>query len=283
MRAFNAEAIRSLDAEHFSADERRRLLEMFFPALEEPDWKQQIQHWWQALKKAQFDARRLEFATGAAPWTGEGEVRYRVRMQDLFERARLKPLERFDPTVNSFKEWVRSLYLASRDPRKMADGQAAERVITRRFIRGPEHGDWVVDYDGTADSPAAALPIADLSIGGKPLWARPDYVLRHRESDEILLLEFKWSPSSRIPSDCWPDARAQVWAYSKIDRWKHAPRMTLVCEVWGWHTVGLSIAPRRIYRWNRDDREFAAGPSILFDHYKRHAVSVLARMGGESR
>lgn len=65
------------------------------------------------------------------------------------------------------------------------------------------------------------------------------------------MVEIKISEAP-IPDGGWPNLRAQLWAYSKIDKWAQSSDILLVGEIWG-STEGLRL--RRAMRWQPLDLE----------------------------
>jgi hypothetical protein len=49
------------------------------------------------------------------------------------------------------------------------------------------------------------------------MFGKPDLVFREKRSGRILIVEIK-ATEADIYADGWPNLRAQLWAYSKIDQ-----------------------------------------------------------------
>ena len=98
------------------------------------------------------------------------------------------------------------------------------------------------------------LLASTLRIGDQVMRCRPDAVLCHEPTGEILILERKimssWKLEGQIPSDSYPNIRAQLWCYSKIDDWSSAPKITLMDEIWRRNAISDVVSPpknRRIW------------------------------------
>ena len=211
---------------------------------------------------------------------------YRVSDAEIVRRAQLAKPSQIPNTVTGFSNWVFSLYIEESSPRSLADGKLAEHLIAQR-----RHGtelielrkallrripltsmrDWeLLDRDPLDDS-APALTISQLAINGRPLWGLPDLVLRNVRTREIMIIERKTVGESVIvPSDGWPNLRAQLWAYGHIDKYQNAPRIILIGEIW-WrrNEFGMIyIRPSKIIRWDFGDRSFYDQNARLFELYK---------------
>ncbi len=101
-----------------------------------------------------------------------------------------------------------------------------------------------------ADSDSVALSIPSLTIAGIPTWGRPDLVYREKGTTRMIIVEVKTSEAD-IPSDGWPNMRAQLWAYFKIHSWRDIDDILLVGEVWGFKN-GLRL--RQSIRWHNSDQ-----------------------------
>ena len=96
----------------------------------------------------------------------------------------------------------------------------------------------------------------------------PDLVFQNENDGGIVIVERKTS-HREIPSDGWPNLRAQLWAYGKIDEYAGTPGITLVGEVWG-YAIGMHdgvIRKRASLMWRADDPVFEGANRNLFEVY----------------
>src|SRR5690606_785060 len=128
-----------------------------------------------------------------------------------------------------FTSWIFGLYESRRDARKLELGRQLEREVVARRIPVPEHSRWKLEYDGTSRSKQEPLSIPSLLVNGQALRGKPDLVFREKKANRVVIVDIKIS-NAFIPSDGWPNARAQLWAYSKAD-WR-ASEIILAAEVW---------------------------------------------------
>ena len=163
------------------------------------------------------------------------------------------------PTVSAFADWVLRLYAPPPNPISLLDGIIGERaVVDRRAeihrakfeIPRWEHRGWRLVHDGVRRTVEDGFPIPSLTVDGVPLRGVPDLVFRERKSNRILIVELKVS-SAELPSDGWPNLRAQLWAYSHIQHWATASEILLAGEVWSNHSS--SPVRRKTYFWRSND------------------------------
>lgn len=212
----------------------------------------------------------------------------RFDYERLTRRAQLRPRLSYNPTVSHFTSWGYSLCGVERKQSNLLRGLAAEAAIFKERVPRPSHGNWELIHNGMslarrqepsqrdAHDPVTAAPgfqISSLSILGRPLRANPDLVFRERRLDgsttpsgreRIVIVEIKGS-TAPIPPDLWPNTRAQLWAYSKIDDFANAREIILVGEVW--HALRRSCGLRRSVTWQSDDALLEEECSALFSAY----------------
>lgn len=133
------------------------------------------------------------------------------------------------------------LYSPSKDSSALLQGVTGERIVVdyrrrlayaKRVIPRWEHSSWKLIHDGIRGNFEAAFEIPTLTINGLSLVGVPDLVFREKKTGRILIVELKVS-TAELPSDGWPNLRAQLWAYSRIERWAYqAPEVLLAGEVW---------------------------------------------------
>lgn len=110
------------------------------------------------------------------------------------------------------------------------------------------------------------FPISKLGINGCPLFGIPDIVYENTKTGEVLIVEIKASDRD-IPTDGWPNLRAQLWCYGQIDRWVDAPKVTLVSQVWT--QLGGKLSLRKTLRWDREDERLNRECEALLDCYRQ--------------
>ena len=216
----------------------------------------------------------------------------RFDYERLTHRAQVRPPSNYAPTVSHFTSWIYSLYGVKRKPSNLLQGLAAEAVILKERVPKPSHEDWELIHNGMSlgqiaqDFPESSqlsdrdhfdatpvFQISTLPICGSPLRANPDLVFRERSPHEsanptgrerIVIVEIKCS-TAPIPPDLWPNVRAQLWAYAKIDDFVNASEVILVGEVW--QILRGSCGLRRSVVWHRDDALLEQECSALFEAY----------------
>lgn len=192
--------------------------------------------------------------------------------------------------VTDFTDWIFSLY-RSRDRSAMATGADVAFAVLQEQMNANarknvalrtaefENSDWQIIYLDALDGVPEPLEISALKINGRSLWGSPDIVFRNRQTGVILIIENKASnPSNReLPSDSWPNARAQLWAYGQIDRYAEAEQVILMTNVWSYirginrGTLQQVLIPRlvAVTRWDKRDPVFNAQNLELFTAYKK--------------
>lgn len=172
-------------------------------------------------------------------------------------------------TVSAYCRWVHLLYSRRIGSRSAMDyGKFVERSVAK-LARFRVDSDWVELYHDPLDVKPTGQRISALTLNGAPLWGAPDYVLRHKRTGEVVIIERKASECV-IPLDGWPDLRAQLWCYAQIDQWRDAPVIRLVAEVWRYDANGLTLRSSEggVLRWMKGDPAFDAPNAQLFALYK---------------
>ena len=108
------------------------------------------------------------------------------------------------------------------------------------------------------------MAIPTLTIDGNPLRGVSDLVFRDRKTNRILIVEIKVS-RAKLREDGRPNLKAQLWAYSLIDRWAKAPEILLAGEVWA--PTRPEPLRRRTWFWNAADETLQAENRELFEAY----------------
>lgn len=221
-----------------------------------PSWEKQCEQRWTALLGGT--------ATVGTPYRFTHQrLLHLIELNHKFPRGRADGsgvLSPRTPTVSDFAAWVLRLYTPPPNPLALVAGTIGERAVVDRReqinrrvkleIPRWEYGGWKLVHDGVRGTFDKGFPITSLTVDGVPLRGIPDLVFRERKTGRILIVELKVS-SAELPSDGWPNLRAQLWAYARIQRWVTAPEILLAGEVWS-HD---SSSPRRrqTYFWRSDD------------------------------
>lgn len=194
---------------------------------------------------------------------------YHISSELLLDRAKRSAPQDVSATVTSFTDWLFRLYLPQRDVARLHLGRKLESAVQKRRLSMPEHSNWKLIYNGMAGTDESPLIVSQLCVTGHPLRARPDLVFREKRSGRILVLEIKVSDAP-LPSDGWPNLRAQLWAYSKADKFRQAESILLVSEVWG---IRGGLRRRGVLKWDASDRWLEQHNSALFQLYAQHPLS----------
>lgn len=204
---------------------------------------------------------------------------YRVTHQHLLyriERNRRVPRQGVEAvtsqaaTVSAFADWVFRLYRPPPSPAMLIAGKIGELAVVdrrvelsqlKREIPRWEHRGWRLIHDGVRGSFDEGISIPSLTVNGVPLRGIPDLVFRQRKSDRLLFVELKVSSAPDLPSDGWPNIRAQLWAYSHIRRWPTTAEILLAGEVWSDSSPPLW---RKTWLWRSTDSLLHQQCSELF-------------------
>ena len=233
-----------------------------------PPWQKQRDQRWAALLG--------EVAPGGKP--------YRITREDMknrlasLARLRARSLAGTESatrasTVSAFSDWVIRLYVPERSNAALIVGLEGERAVVvhrlriqraKREVPRWEHHCWKLVHDGVRGAFEGGFSIPSLEVRGVMMTGVPDLVFREHKTGRILIVELKVS-QAMLPSDGWPNLRAQLWAYSRIEKWSAAPEMLLAGEVWSPESAGLQR--RRTYQWRASDADLQAESRELFEAY----------------
>ena len=244
-----------------------------------------------ALMGAQADAARWLLMLEASPVAKLGPIPFDY--ERLIRRASARLPQDRSPTVSAFSSWIYALYGIEHDLGRMRRGIDDEAKVFKARAPVSVAFGWDLIYNGMRiDSsamsfsglPGAALPakklftISALSVGGRALVASPDLVFREKPNsidgrltgaERIVIVEIK-SSGALIPPDMWPNVRAQLWAYSKIDDFVDASEVYLVAEVW--RSSGRSCGLRQSLTWTRRSEMLNRECSKLFEIYSSRST-----------
>ena len=252
------EEILALDGKYFTQRQKEDFIAALFGPVINEDMKAKLLPAYESLKRwtAFLSSKKLI-----------GSV-YKTTHQQLLAQAKLKPPKSRGRAVTNFTDWIYRLYIPHRDYAALRQGARVEREIELTRIPLPANEKWSLIYNGMGDSLAPALSISELEVDGSPMFGKPDLVFREKRSGRILIVEIK-ATEADIYADGWPNLRAQLWAYSKIDQWKDVNEVILVGEIWGYRG---GIRRRATLRWIKGDAVFERENAELFDLYKSDRV-----------
>lgn len=250
----NRESIESSD--DFTVEEKKYLLEKFFPETEPAPWQKELRKGWDNSKRwhQYLDSKYLE---------PMGEP-FRYTHNWLLETAQRKRPLMSGKNVTDFTGWVYSLYYPKNRAEQLTIGKYIERELVRRYVDTPRNRGWELIYEGIRRKNRSYKTISSLTVGEKPMRGAPDFVFQDNASGRVVIVEIKAS-NREIPSDSWPNLRAQLWAYSQIDDWRNAPEIILIAEVWGF--TADKIVLRGTHRWTHNDQDFNYRNLQLFKLY----------------
>lgn len=255
---FDKAALEALD-EDFTEEEKRYLLAKFFPSSGPASWQNTLRKSWNDSKRW----RRYLEVDGHEPIGAP----YRYSQPWLVQAAQSNRPSVPGKSVTDFSGWVFSLYNPHKDLHALALGKNVKRQLVRRYVSAPARKGWILEYEGIRADGRQSKIASSLTVGGTPLQAAPDFVFREKSSGRVVIVEIKAS-NREIPSDGWPNLRAQLWAYAHIDEWRDAPEVILVAEVWGF--TSDKIVLRGVRRWTSKD-----------DQLNRDNIQLFALYGGE--
>lgn len=174
-------------------------------------------------------------------------VPYAMTHGRVIDRARLAaeapPEKRHwkpEPTVSAFTNWLMRLYASEASFLALIVGKQGEQNVVRhrahrsrmlKMVPRAGHRGWELWLDGVRSALSEGFSIPSLQVGGKVVRGCPDLVFRERSTGRILIVELKFSEAP-MPSDGWPNLRAQLWAYSRMELFAKAPEVLLAGEVW---------------------------------------------------
>lgn len=259
---FDKDAILNIDIKELSKRDREMLAEKFFGSDVIPPWKEKLQTLKSWLRREQAHKELWRAYTGECKPAGNGES-FRCDHDMLLRRALYRRPVVTGNRATDFSKWVLSLYWDISNRAGLTHGKEVERNVAK-LATVSTHTDWELIYRDPLDEKPTPLIISSLTVNGKPLWGAPDVVYRKKTTGEVLIVERK-ATNRPIPSNGWPNLRAQLWAYAHIDDWRDAPRIVLVGEVWGFHHS--RIGRRKVLRWVHGEKQFARENAELFELY----------------
>ena len=208
---------------------------------------------------------------------------YRKTTDNILSASGRVPAAQNKPNVSSFSGWVFSTYAANKlspleldqrteDEFQIDAARKSVREASRKqelnklcenYIEEVEPAGWRVIYKHFGSYEADALKISALELkDGSCMFGKPDLVFYHKKTKKFLIVEIK-STNAPVPSDGWPNLRAQLWAYSKADYFKEGSEIMLRAEVY--NRRNFRSAPVKLAFDN--DQVFHDENSKLFSRY----------------
>lgn len=179
-------------------------------------------------------------------------------------------------SVSAFAGWVMELYGIRSTESSLQRGREGEAQVRASRIPIPTSERWKLIHDGMtlSDLQYKSFQASQLQIDGHSLRANPDLVFRQAQyldlpspkECDLVIIEVKCTDAP-IPQDLWPNARCQLWSYSKIDEFAFAGEIYLVGEVW--NSRGTERRYTRTWRRTNGALEIECAP--LFDLYQSTA------------
>ncbi|MDT3680809.1 MAG: hypothetical protein ROZ64_18500 [Burkholderiaceae bacterium] len=242
------------------------------PLVGPPPWQKQCEQRWAALLG--------EVKPGGEPYRVTHEdLRERLALARHYARRRSGRAGAAPPnTVAAFSDWIIRLYVPQRRTAALISGLEGENAVLEHRLRVQkaklevprwEHQGWKLVHDGIRGVFEGGLAISSLKVGEASMVGVPDLVFRERKTGRVLIVELKVSDAI-LPSNGWPNLRAQLWAYSRIEAWSAAPEVLLAGEVWSSERAGLQR--RATYHWRATDAALQSESRELFEAYGGHVV-----------
>lgn len=263
---FDEELIKNLGDDALTPQDRKYLLEKYFPKGKPASWKTNLKSQWESKKQQEMVERRWGYYLGDNPAPTDGN--FRISHAELVRRAKAYPPTTRGQSVTDFTKWLYALYRRAPTAYELNHGKEVEKQVSFRVGRILSSDKWELVFQDPLDGKAVPKKISALTLNGVPLQGVPDVVFRERDTGRILIVERKAS-NSVVPDDGWPNLKAQLWAYGQADEWRSAPQILLIGEVWADNIYGLHIS--KILRWNLSDEKFQQENGDLFQIYAGHA------------
>jgi len=199
--------------------------------------------------------------------------------ESLLLKAQRSPPDVRNSTATGFSKWVFKLYnppIQGKDD-EFSSFQKRARICEQEinefllwFCPDKITTGWEPDFIDPVDNFTPPFLASALTINGEPLRCIPDVVLRNRQTGNVIIIERKTTRvlPENVPSKGWPNLRAQLWCYRWIDKWKDAPRIFLVGDIWHDHPQdGLSKRNRTQRNCDGTNKELHKQMNLLFEAY----------------
>lgn len=143
-----------------------------------------------------------------------------------------------DNWVTDFAEWLYKCTVGKSSHHAKQKGKIKEKQIDNWRISASNNllsllgSDWKIIYKGVGDDTCEPLKISEYTIRGECITGKPDYIFVNDAASTACIVEVKYS-NKTMPRGGWPNARAQLWLYSKIDILNKYNNVYMCCENYG--------------------------------------------------
>lgn len=193
--------------------------------------------------------------------------------QKISDTEKLPEPDYVDNFVTDFSGWIYKCTTGQSSIVAMKKGKEKEKTMNETRIKAWKESllhknlgsNWRMIYNDLANKDNPALKISDLKIRNSPIYGKPDLIFVDDTSRIACIIEIKHS-NKMMPAGGWPNARCQLWAYSKIDILKKYSKIYLVCE--NYADNGELTFINRTVAIDSNDRFFNEENQKLFDLYK---------------
>ena len=176
--------------------------------------------------------------------------------------------------VSDFSGWIHMLYVGTNFKGRLWEGRgahievsASRKASNRHRVAPPAANEWTCVHDDLKGNATDNFVISPLSIGGRPMYGCPDLIFLNASGTSALILEVKTTDAT-LPKDGWPDLRAQLWAYSKMDRFAGFLNVQLAAEIWD--RTGTRL--RHTYQWSPENERMRKGGEEMFAAFSNAVV-----------
>jgi len=178
-----------------------------------------------------------------------------------------------DNYVTDFSGWIYTCITGCSSLSAMKKGKEKEKVINNERIKAWRSSklyqsldsNWRMLYNDLANKDGKALKISDLKIRDSAMYGKPDLIFVNDLEGIACIIEIKFS-NKIMPEGGWPNARCQLWAYSKADILKKYKKIYLVCE--NYTEDNSAVSANKIIAIDSSDVAFDKKNQEFFDFYK---------------
>lgn len=172
-------------------------------------------------------------------------------------------------TASHFSNWV-YLLKNSETPNQTMNldkGRKMEidirKTLTKKFLKTQSESRII--YNGTESGDDEILLATELSVSGNPMKCKPDVVIE-TPGKSLVIIEYKYTNHIiGLPEYGWLNNRAQLWCYSKIDKFKNF-RIQLILQFWNYNISKIPSIYNNVPPLDYIMLEKEIGP--LFDTYQ---------------